>query len=1320
MVTGSDGKARVRFRAPTAVAEYRLTARGVTGADTLVGQSTADLSVRKAFFVELRLPPVLTEGDEPRLLATLHHRGIAGPARVVLKAGAAGREEVFPRTVELKADGLTDVLLDAFRVTDADLVRLTVSASAGAGPGAAADEVAATVPIRPWGVPVYATASGRSSDDATVFVGLPPGRRYEGPEMRIVVSPRPDRMVVDLALSGKEDSSIQTFELGCAGVGTTLDRASELLGAAAALGQIRISGDPDSDNAPRLARRISDQVSELVSLQNENGSWSWVVGGEDRGGGPDNDRLTTARVVWALSAAEFLGLGPEPALVERSTRYLEQAMARLDAGDHLARAAMFHALGLRNRARFESVNPLYRERASLSETALAYLAITLARLDHSGPAGDVLDILVRRARTEPAGVGQPPRRYWSDAAPAPGHGGTVETTALVALAFSEVRPGAPELAGAREWLLAHRVGNGWLPAEARGPVLLALAATQGCDRAAEDRYRLVVTVNDAEVYRTEVAPGAGLPTPPAGRPEVSQTRSREIVVPRAVLKPGAENRVAFDIEGQGTFGYAVTLTGVTRDFGPDQDRLNRTATIGRRVYLAAQPEIEGRPIPIGFSTVINPKPFENLAAQVSQGGRVRVEIEAARARPADRPDWQSDFLVLHEHLPTGTRLIEGSVESRARHYTNADGVLTFYFAAGQPIGLIRYELRGDLPGNYRVLPTSIRGADDPGRGHLGATAALQVLSPGAASTDPYKPTPDELYHRGKVHFDAGRLAEAAAPLETLFEGYTLRDDILKDTARMLLFVDLARHDARRIVRDFEIVREKSPELVIAFDTLLAIGRAYAEIGESERAYLGWTALAEASYLEDAQVGELLRQRGRELEGVAFLLRLWRESPGGSVVDSDFFGLAQRLAALAARSPMEAGGATRAGLLHQANRLTEIFLAESPDNPLADEAGLALVGNAFELGDHAGMIKVAEQFARLHPKSTLRDSFRYSEALGQFYLGQLDRAIALARPIAEPGAVRPEGESPDSAAITAQAIALLGRIHEARLEPAEALAYYRKIAARVPDAADAVGALTARSLSVPEISVVRPEEKTPPAGGRVSVPLIVTCRNLAEVDVRVYPVDVTRLFPGRDNLGAIASVELAGIRPLHQAKVPVGDGRGVDLEARARRIELPLPGDGAYLVMLRGDNLFASGLVVVTPLEIELNPSAETGRLRVNLRDARTHRGVAGAQVKVIGSRSRVVQAGETDLRGVFVAPEVDGRITVVVRQGNAQYAVYRSPAETDPTAKSPRGRRRMAESSDDDPENLNRRLRERQLQQLEGRGQGGMGGMGGMMGGGFR
>lgn len=69
VVTGKDGKVRITFKAPTAMSAYRITARGVTGADTLAGQTTSSLTVRKNFFVDLKLPSSLTQGDKPRFIA---------------------------------------------------------------------------------------------------------------------------------------------------------------------------------------------------------------------------------------------------------------------------------------------------------------------------------------------------------------------------------------------------------------------------------------------------------------------------------------------------------------------------------------------------------------------------------------------------------------------------------------------------------------------------------------------------------------------------------------------------------------------------------------------------------------------------------------------------------------------------------------------------------------------------------------------------------------------------------------------------------------------------------------------------------------------------------------------------------------------------------------------------------------------------------------------------------------------------------------------------------------------------------------------------
>ncbi|MDB5352496.1 MAG: large extracellular alpha-helical protein, partial [Planctomycetota bacterium] len=78
VVTGRDGKATVKFTAPAALSDYRFTARGVSGAETLVGQATADLAVRKDFFVDLKAPAALTQGDKPRFAAEVHHKGVVG------------------------------------------------------------------------------------------------------------------------------------------------------------------------------------------------------------------------------------------------------------------------------------------------------------------------------------------------------------------------------------------------------------------------------------------------------------------------------------------------------------------------------------------------------------------------------------------------------------------------------------------------------------------------------------------------------------------------------------------------------------------------------------------------------------------------------------------------------------------------------------------------------------------------------------------------------------------------------------------------------------------------------------------------------------------------------------------------------------------------------------------------------------------------------------------------------------------------------------------------------------------------------------------
>ncbi len=124
MVTGKDGKATVKFKAPMALSEYRFSAKGVTGADTLVGQATSGLTVRKDFFVTLKVPATLTQGDKPRFSGEVHHVGIRGACEVRLAIYSGEREQVYPKTLDLQGDGVDAVLFDPFEVPDGESVRL--------------------------------------------------------------------------------------------------------------------------------------------------------------------------------------------------------------------------------------------------------------------------------------------------------------------------------------------------------------------------------------------------------------------------------------------------------------------------------------------------------------------------------------------------------------------------------------------------------------------------------------------------------------------------------------------------------------------------------------------------------------------------------------------------------------------------------------------------------------------------------------------------------------------------------------------------------------------------------------------------------------------------------------------------------------------------------------------------------------------------------------------------------------------------------------------------------------------------------------------
>ena len=142
-------------------------------------------------------------------------------------------------------------------------------------------------------------------------------------------------------------------------------------------------------------------------------------------------------------------------------------------------------------------------------------------------------------------------------------------------------------------------------------------------------------------------------------------------------------------------------------------------------------------------------------------------------------------------------------------------------------------------------------------------------------------------------------------------------------------------------------------------------------------------------------------------------------------------------------------------------------------------------------------------------------------------------------------------------------------------------------------------------------------------------------------MKVYPVDLMQLYLTRRNLDGIAGIDLAGITPLVEKTVKLGDGADLRRQGRSDRPApdqgrgLPGDGPGREPVCLGHRAGLAAG-------DGGARRAGAAAGCASRSATPQTKEFVPKVQVKVIGSDNPQFISGETDLRGVFVAEGVQG------------------------------------------------------------------------------
>ena len=1223
IVTDESGKANVTITLPDSTTTWRLTSRGITR-ETLVGQAAASLQTKLPFFVELKTPAALTEGDQATLLASIHNYFGAAQSVHTTFTGRLG-DTVLERREQTVAADSGSVLEQGYRLNlsklphFAPLTPLSVELRASADQ--VQDGIKRNVPVRAWGVEYVTTKSGTLRDDRQIEIALPGNRDYRGQTLEILLNPALDRTLLDLA-----HDTPRPFKPPAS---SAIHEAIVLLNA--------LSFVKDAPNAAadvkRLSARFNALLTDIALRQNQDGGWNWT-GTEAR-----SDLFVSADAVALLTEARRQGFAIRVEVLQQGIAYLKQGFQTAD--DNELKTYLLYALTVAHEVDFAHVNRVYRERNALHTAGLALLTLIYDELGRPEIAADLFGLLLDRARQSRDSSTGRPIISWNADSPYTWLQSDIETTALALLALQRANPRAAQIPAGIEWLYAQREWIGWGSMRANARVSAALLAHFSETQYAADRYVLDVAVNGTPVQTMTVD---------------SERGARVLPIAPELLQPG-ENTIQFRFDGRGTLNYVCVLRGVSRDVRKQHDQYQIW-----RYYEPAPIVFEGQEIPRGFNVLSGSySTWRNELRQIPLGGFGRVNLHYQRREYEDRQPYRNRRLIITEPLPAGCTVLEQSIQGGFLDYEIGDGQIVFYLNNAR-YGAISYDLYGYLPGEFRVLPPRLQSAYRLSEPAYGDPYALSVLARGEPVTETYRKTPDELFYLGQALFEAGRRAEARPLLAELFENFQLDPEPYKQTARMLMYIAIAERNAGDIVQYFEILKEKYPDLVLSFADIVTVGRAYRDIGEFERAVQVFKATAEASFLKDVQVSGALEGQGEFLASIDYTRDVIREYPDMPTTETSFYALAHLLYTEAGNQATGGGqpeneDMTREALLKGAIAMLRRFLVLYPEQPIADEVSFSLANAYLDLEAFAAVIPLVQRFQQRYPKSAYLSGYQYIEGYANFELERYDASLALCRTVATSTYPDKQGRLAPSDHKDL-AIYIMGQIYHSMGQPDEAIAEYEKVKDLFPDAAEAIAHFTRKTLEVDEITTLVPD-----ADGAVEYAITLRSRNVPEAQLLVYRVDLMKLYLLRKNLNTITDINLAGITPYHQATLELGTAR--DYAENERRVALPLETEGAYLVVAKAAELDASGMALLSVLQLDVDEDAVSGRVRVHVRNAVTGRYENKVHVKVIGTGDTKFVSGETDLRGIFIADNIHGAATVIARKGD-QYAFYRGDTALQP------------------------------------------------------
>ncbi|QQS46872.1 MAG: hypothetical protein IPM66_23825 [Acidobacteriota bacterium] len=666
IVTGSDGKATVRFNLPDNLTTWRATARAVS-ADLSVGSKVDRVLARKDLILRLETPRFMTEGDGITVSGIVHNYLDADKAaQVELKVSGASLLDQAQQTVTVLKRG--EQRID-WRIYAPQVGRVTLLATAKTN--TESDGVELNLPIVPVGLKQTigdSAALAAENEEKTFTLNLPGTANLEARALRIETAPS-----IAASLFGALDY-LTGYPYGC--TEQTMSSFLPNVVVAQVLREIKSASIRENNDLPRKVQRGLDR---LYDYQHADGGWGWWKSDK-------TDPFMTAYVVDGLSMALRAGFGVENYRLSRGRDKIRQLLdaGKLEDGkpiDPESRAYLIYAYSVSGDADSRYVNDQFNRRNALQPYGRALLALTLKAKGDDARAKQVAGEIERTAHTSEFDAHWESTRramldYREDA--------SLEATALSVKAIAQINPKSQLLPKAARWLVKNRRnGYFWETTKHTAFAIYGLTEYIKASRELSADYTVEVWLNDEQVQlkRVTSAEAAG---------------GQSYIIERKGTALAGNNQIRVVKRGPGVLYASATLEYFTKgDNIPAQSTQNLRMT---RQYMRLRvSEVNGK---ARWSV-------EPLTGDLVSGDLivVRLSLQGAKGR----------YLLIEDPIPAGCEQIErvsginlNYSEGRwtdwysNREFRDQRTVIFDNFFDGD--ATFQYALRVQIPGDFKVAP----------------------------------------------------------------------------------------------------------------------------------------------------------------------------------------------------------------------------------------------------------------------------------------------------------------------------------------------------------------------------------------------------------------------------------------------------------------------------------------------------------------------------------------------------------------------------------------------------------------------------------------